>query len=273
VSGDGDQSVPGGAGETSPQHDHLRHAVRSIREELDRLERVVQPELSAVRATGEHLRPALAAAKGEHRLPVTLVIGVAIAFQILLPEKLAFKPTWLLPALECALSVGVLVASPLRINRSSRMLRMASLTLIAMISLANAWSAALLVRTLIEHSVKMSALSLLGNGGVIYLTNVIVFGLWYWEFDHGGPVARHFDPESRYPDFLFPQHANPEVAPPQWRPTLMDYLYVSFTNATAFSPTDVMPLSRWAKGLMFVQSGVSLVVVALVIARAVNILH
>jgi hypothetical protein len=100
---------------------------------------------------------------------------------------------------------------------------------------------------------------------------VIVFGLWYWELDRGGPSARH-DPHHREPDFLFPQMATPGAARPDWAPGFLDYLYVSFTNATAFSPTDTMPLTPLAKGLMGVQSAASLLTVALVAARAVNIL-
>ena len=112
---------------------------------------------------------------------------------------------------------------------------------------------------------------LLVSGGTIWLTNVIVFGLWYWEFDRGGPVARAHATK-HYPDFLFAQMTSPDLASPDWEPQFGDYLYLSFTNATAFSPTDVLPLSRWAKGAMALQAGVSIVTVALVIARAVNIL-
>jgi uncharacterized membrane protein len=101
---------------------------------------------------------------------------------------------------------------------------------------------------------------------------VIAFALWYWEFDRGGPVARALAIKP-YPDFEFPQMTSPELAPPSWEPMFADYFYLSFTNATAFSPTDVMPLSRWAKMLMLVQSAVSLLLAALVIARAVNILR
>ncbi len=98
-----------------------------------------------------------------------------------------------------------------------------------------------------------------------------MFGLWYWEFDRGGPVARAAGTRP-YPDFLFPQMTTPELAPPDWEPAFVDYLYVSFTNALAFSPTDTMPMTRWAKLTMLVQSVVSVVTVVLVIARAVNIL-
>jgi hypothetical protein len=112
---------------------------------------------------------------------------------------------------------------------------------------------------------------LLLNGGVIWLTNVLVFALWYWELDRGGPVGRALAVK-HHPDFLFPQMATPQMAPPDWEPWFPDYFYLSFTNATAFSPTDTLPLSRWAKMLMALQSAVSLSTVALVIARAVNIL-
>jgi uncharacterized membrane protein len=100
---------------------------------------------------------------------------------------------------------------------------------------------------------------------------VIIFALWYWEFDRGGPVSRAHA-HRPYPDFLFPQMSTPDMAPSEWEPRFVDYLYLSFTNATAFSPTDVMPLSRWAKLTMLAQSAVSLITVALVIARAVNVL-
>jgi uncharacterized membrane protein len=109
-------------------------------------------------------------------------------------------------------------------------------------------------------------------GGAIWITNVIIFALWYWELDRGGPVARS-KAVHKYPDFMYPQMQAPDLAPEHWEPTFLDYLYVSFTNATAFSPTDTMPLSRWAKMLMMAQASVSLATVALVIARAVNILH
>jgi uncharacterized membrane protein len=114
---------------------------------------------------------------------------------------------------------------------------------------------------------------LLITGAVIWLTNVVAFALWYWDFDRGGPVARALNLKDRYPDFQFVQMISPqEMVPPDWEPAFLDYLYLAFTNATAFSPTDVMPLSRWAKVAMTVQSIISIVTVALVVSRAVNIL-
>ena len=112
---------------------------------------------------------------------------------------------------------------------------------------------------------------LLLTGAAIWLTNMIVFGLWYWEFDRGGPVERAAATQP-YPDFVFPQMTNPELAPLEWEPGFVDYLYVSFTNAMAFSPTDAMPMTRWAKLTMLTQSLISVITLVLVIARAVNIL-
>jgi hypothetical protein len=147
----------------------------------------------------------------------------------------------------------------------------ASLFLIAILSLANAWSVARLVTGLVHGTEGENAGPLLVTGGVIWLTNVIIFGLWYWEFDRGGPVSRALATRL-YPDFQFVQMTSPHLAPPDWEPAFGDYLYLSFTNAAAFSPTDVLPLSRWAKIGMATQSAISIVTVALVVARAVNIL-
>jgi len=116
-----------------------------------------------------------------------------------------------------------------------------------------------------------TATPLLATGASVWATNVIVFAMWYWEFDRGGPVHRAHG-TFQHPDLLFPQMTVQELTPTDWEPLFVDYLYMSFTNATAFSPTDVMPLARWAKLTMLVQSAVSLAVGALVIARAVNIL-
>ena len=200
-------------------------------------------------------------------------MAAAIALQLPVSGRLALvQPTWLLPILEGLLALGLVIANPRRINRQSMVLRYASLTLIALISLANAWSAGRLIWEIVhKHSGTSNPTTLFVTGGAIWLTNVIAFALWYWEFDRAGPVARAFARQP-YPDFQFPQMTSPELAPPSWEPMFGDYFYLSFTNATAFSPTDVMPLSRWAKMLMLAQSAVSLLLAALVIARAVNIL-
>lgn len=255
--------APQGAG--APED--LAAAVRAARDHLEALAARLDDEPGAT-----HRRPAwLHPETGEERWPAALAIGAAIALQFALPERLAVGPRALLPSLEIALALGLVVANPRRIDRRSLSLRGASVALIALTSLVNAWSSLELIRELISGH-PTGATALLGTGASIYVTNIIVFGLWYWEWDRGGPVARaHGD--RVYPDLLFPQMGEQHLAPPGWRPTFVDYLYVSYTNATAFSPTDTMPLARWAKLLFLAQSAIALCVAALVIARAVNILR
>lgn len=212
----------------------------------------------------------LSPAADESRWYAFAAIAVAVAVQLLLPDRLSLGPAWLLPAIEAAVAIGLLVAVPNRRRQDSPLVRKAGLLLVAVMSLANGFSAALLIRGLLGGRLAGGAGELLANGTGVYVTNVIAFALWYWELDRGGPLARAAG-KHLYPDFLFPQMSTPAVATPDWQPTFLDYLYVSFTNATAFSPTDTMPLTRWAKMLMLVQSGIALLTVALVIARAVNI--
>lgn len=210
--------------------------------------------------------------QGETRWAVTAVMLAAIALQLVLPHRLALlRPVWALPVLEFVLLLALVAGNPRRVEPRTRRLRWLGLLLIGVISLANGWSAARLVADLLHGGGGQGAVPLLRAGGVIWFTNVIVFALWYWESDRGGPMAR-VRGERQYADFLFVQMQSPELAPADWEPEFLDYLYLSFTNATAFSPTDVMPLSRWAKMLMLLQSSVSLVTVVLVVARAVNIL-
>jgi uncharacterized membrane protein len=156
-------------------------------------------------------------------------------------------------------------ARKLRVGR-----RVAALAVIAILSAANGAAIVLLVHLLVTGA-HAQARQLLRAAIHMWCTNVLVFALWFWELDNGGPAARRTaDPLER--DFLFPQQATPEVTRPGWHPFFLDYLYLSFTNATAFSPTDAMPLTRWAKMLMLVESAVSLVLAIMVAARAVNIL-
>ncbi|MEU6089550.1 hypothetical protein ABZ865_22605 [Streptomyces sp. NPDC047085] len=209
--------------------------------------------------------------RGEPRLAVTAVIGVAVVLQLVLPHRLALQPFWVLPALEVVLLAGLIAANPRRVEPRTRPLRWLGLGLISVISVANGLAAVRLVVELVSGRAGKDAVPLLLTGGGIWLTNVIVFALWYWEWDRGGPMARVLG-RRQHADFLFVQMQSPELAPPDWEPAFLDYLYLSFTNSTAFSPTDVMPLSRWAKMLMMLQSSVSLVTMVLVVARAVNIL-
>jgi uncharacterized membrane protein len=210
--------------------------------------------------------------QGEPRWPASLAVVATAALQVLLPPRLTMPPRFLLPALELLLLIGLTAVNPGRIDRRDSRLRVVGIVLIAAVSLANIGSAVRLVVELVrQKAVVDSAARLLVNGGSIYLTNIIAFALWFWELDRGGPAARTHGVE-RYPDFLFPQMATPDMAPPDWEPIFVDYLYLSFTNATAFSPTDVMPLSRSAKAAMALQSAVALATVALVISRAINVL-
>jgi len=249
--------------------------------ELRRLEKRLSPALGSLEQIGERAlddasRVAVPAWRrlttGEPRWPVSLAVLLMIALQIRLPGDLSPAGRWLLPAIELVLLLVLLIANPTRIDRRSPSLRILGLTLISVASLANAWSVALLVDGLVRGTTGNQPGPLLATGANIWMTNVIIFALWYWELDRGGPAARAagLDP---VPDFLFPQMAQPSPAFHDWEPQFTDYTYVSFTNATAFSPTDTMPLSRWAKLAMMLQSAISLVTAALVIARAVNILH
>ena len=208
----------------------------------------------------------------ESRMPVAVAIVVAAVLQLVLAAQFTLiHPRWLLPALEIALLVTLLFLSPLRTMRYTTQGRYVSLVLVAIISLDNGFSAVLLDRGLINGTVGSQAAPLLASAGAIYLTNIIAFGIWYWELDRGGPLARAAAARP-YPDFLFPQMTQHHLASKHWEPRFGDYLYLSFTNATAFSPTDTMPLPRWSKGLMALQSVIALSTTALVIARAVNIL-
>ncbi|MEV4628115.1 hypothetical protein AB0J90_17715 [Micromonospora sp. NPDC049523] len=209
---------------------------------------------------------------GEHRWPVTLVIAAAIVLQLVTPPQLAFSPRWLLPAVEGTLLLVLLVVNPFRMNRESAAVRVVELALVAAATMAVIWSAGRLVILLVTDAARQDPATILLSGAAIWLTNVIVFALWYWELDRGGPAARA-NVRRPYPDLLFPQMTAADLAPADWRPVFLDYLYVAFTNSTAFSPTDTLPLSRWAKTAMMLQSAVSLLVVALIIARAVNIVH
>jgi len=211
-------------------------------------------------------------ADAEPRWPAVLAILVAIGLQVVLPERVieGLGPRWFIPVLEGVLLVALLIANPHRLGRESAALRLLSLGLIAVITAANMVALGELIRALLEHS-STGGRALVFASVPIWLTNVIVFGLWYWELDRGGVTAR-LQPTHRRPDFLFPQMAVPGASP-GWAPQFMDYLYTSFTNATAFSPTDTMPLTGWAKLLMMIQSLASLLTVALVISRDVNILN
>lgn len=202
---------------------------------------------------------------------VQLIILLAIILQLTLPFKFVAGPRYVLPILE-----GILLFSLLATAQKLRVFmpvlrRINAVGLIFLISIANIYALQRLSHELLLGGKVSNGHSLIRAAINIYLTNIIVFGLLYWEIDGGGPLKRTWD-KVRHRDFLFPQMADPKLAPREWIPGFIDYLYVSATNATAFSPTDTMPLTRTAKLLMLIQSLVSLTTLGLVAARAVNIL-
>jgi len=208
----------------------------------------------------------------ENRLPVSASILVVIALQIALGGRYGLHPWWLLTVLEVALLVVLTAINPVRMTRETRFGRHFSMALAGLITLDNVVSAAVLDHGILTGKASNDAIGLLTTGAAIYVTNIIVFGIWFWELDRGGPFERAAG-ANPHPDFLFPQMSAPAMAPEHWEPRYLDYLYTSFTNVMAFSPTDTMPLSRWAKSLMALQSAIALSTIALVLARAVNILH
>ena len=234
---------------------------------------VLRPGTDAVRAVNDRVvTPAWNRVTGiESRVQVMSALAVAIVLTALLPARVANHPRWLLPGLASILFVIVLLVNPLKSPERARQLRPLTFALLAVVSLGNAASAARLIVDLVNGEGIQSADTLLLTGGAIWVTNMIIFAVWYWEFDRGGPGARAMMTK-QYPDFVFPQMTDPTNVDPDWEPQFVDYLYLSFTNATAFSPTDVMPFARWAKLTMMAQSIVSLTVVVLVVARAVNVL-
>jgi hypothetical protein len=210
--------------------------------------------------------------EGEQRWPGAFAVIVMIVLQLFLPARLTIGPRWLLPAVEVVMILVLVAANPGRMHRSSPPLRMLGLGLIAVASFGNAWSVANLVKDISTGADTGTAAQLLAGGAGVYLINVLTFSVWYWELDRGGPVERA-NGSDPYPDFLFPQMTTPSMVHPEWEPQFLDYLYVSFTTATAFSPTDTLPLSRWAKFAMALEAAISLVTAALVIAKAVNALQ
>ncbi|WP_225826428.1 hypothetical protein [Streptomyces naphthomycinicus] len=221
--------------------------------------------------------------RGEARLPAVIATLAAIALYLALPQRLLLAPRYVLPALEFLLLVPLVAINPRRLTRQTKTFRALSLTLVAVIAASNLVALGLLIHELVYAGVK-DGRGLLVAALQVWLTNIIVFGLAYWELDRGGPVSRTQAPRAALPlaDFRFSQDENDDAVEEvadgasrtsDWVPTLADYLYVSVTNSTAFSPTDTMPLSTRAKFLMSVQSVSALLTSLLVIARAVSVLH
>ena len=222
------------------------------------------------RSTAPGRRPSPPPAESEPFWPAQATILAAIGLQLLLPKRLTAGPSWLIPALEGVLLIGMFMATPRQLEVEHKLRRRGALSLTAIVSAANIFSLVELTHFLLHHNVG-NGRELIISGMLIWLTNFLIFGLWYWEIDRGGPGKRAAG-NDRPPDLLFPQMSDDTIEPRDWRPKFIDYLYVSLTNATAFSPTDTMPLTPMAKCIMGVQSVVSLVTLGLVVSRAVNIL-
>jgi hypothetical protein len=198
-----------------------------------------------------------------------VAILAALVLYLVLPPRLTIGPNWIIPSAEAALLVALVAATP-RTGRTRLRRRMIALAVVLVATVANLVAVGLLTHYLIVGG-HARGVDLITGGGVIWATNLLLFTVWYWEIDRGGPVlpAGTRPPP---PDFLFPQMSDQEYAPPGWKPSFVDYLYVSLTNQTAFSPTDTMPLTWRAKLLMGVQGVASLITVGIIVARAVNIL-
>jgi hypothetical protein len=228
------------------------------------------PEVLCVKQLREFEHQVPSVFLAESRWPPTMAVALALLLYLFIPAKFVGGPKWLLPVLEGLLIIPLIVSNPRRITRQSRATRSIGLLLIALINAANFTSIGLLVHGLL-HGLKIDGRSLVLATIEIYVTNVLVFALWYWELDGGGPVARLL-PEARPRDFRFPQMESPELVEKNWTPKFVDYLYLAFTDSTAFSPTDAMPMTPWAKLLMLAEATAALVTVVIVASRAVGVL-
>lgn len=223
-------------------------------------------------------------AEHEPRWHASLAVLAALALYITLPPRLTIGPIWIAPLLVLALLVPLSILAPHR-HAETRRMRGWGIALIALVNFFNIASIALLINGFFHPArvvVLNSAGVLLQHGTQIWITNILVFALWFWEMDGDGPEARaHASAagEARTADFLFPQMTlsyaggrSPRFERP-WKPQFFDYLYVAFTNATAFSPADVLPLTRTAKGLMLIEALISLATIGIVLARSVSLIQ
>ena len=222
----------------------------------------------------------------EPRWHASLAVIAALLLYISLPGRYTLGPAWVAVVLVMVVLVPLSILAPRRHKETARM-RFWGILLIAIVNFFNVTSVVLLMHHFFyppKVPVPTTAAELLLHGLQIWLTNILVFGLWFWELDGDGPDARaHASScmEIRNADFLFPQMQmmstafgkESPVMDETWKPTFLDYLYVAFTNSTAFSPTDTMPLSRWAKVLMTLEALISLVTVAIVLARSVSLIQ
>jgi uncharacterized membrane protein len=216
------------------------------------------------------------------RQEARLAVIAALVLYIALPPRLTIGPIWVAPLAIALLLVPIIAIAPAG-RTDSRLIRVLSIVMIAVLNVLNIISVVVLIDVLVNQHAKghggLTAIDLLSGGALIWTTNIVVFALWFWELDSKGPFYRERCQSARdfeAPDFLFPQMSLDSTrvrgVPVDWKPAFLDYLYVSFTNALAISPTDTMPLTRAAKMLMLFESLISFVTVALILARSVNIL-
>lgn len=209
-------------------------------------------------------------AAGENRIPPAVAVVVAAVVYALLPQSLLLGPRFAIPIIELALLAALIATNPRRMVRQSRWSRIAATALAGLVIVANLTALGMLIARLVASST--SGGSLLLGAMQVWITNVIGFALLYWELDRGGPSRTGAQPTSVVPDFLFPQMTDNRYATPDWMPRFGDYLYVSLTNQTAFSPTDTAPLTRRVKALMGIQGTSALITTGVIVARAVNLL-
>jgi hypothetical protein len=216
---------------------------------------------------------ALPAGPGEHWWPIAAAIIVVAGLHVALPARYRVQPAWLLPTVLLVLLAVLIIGDPGRIDRQKTWLRIVTSAVIAVITLANLLAAARLVVEILTNN-KLFANhpgGLLAAGAVIWATNVIAFGLWYWDLDRGGAAARAHHPYDN-PAFVFPEMQHTDYVPANWVPRFVDYLSLAFWTATAISPTDISAIKPWSKLLMMMEAAGSIVLAALVIARAINVL-
>ena len=207
----------------------------------------------------------------EPRWPMATAVLTATILYVGTPHRGRVPGWWLFPVVQLVL-LGLLIAQdPGRIDRRSPSLRRPMVALLVVMTAGTVLGVIVLAHDILVAATGVTATVLLGRGAAIWVANVIIFSLWYWQFDRGGPAERAAGAPVAA-SFAFPENATPELAPAGWRPDYPDYLYLAFTNATAFSPTDTLPVRTWAKLTMMVQSALSLVIAILVIARAINVL-
>lgn len=211
---------------------------------------------------------------GEHWWPVAVAVVVVAGLHVALPARYRVNPPWVLPVVLAGLLSALIMGDPGRIDRQRSWLRILTSLVIVLLTLANLFAAGRLVGDILTTARLFASnpIGLLATGGVVWATNVIALGLWYWDLDRGGAAARAHNPQLK-PAFVFPEMQHTEYTSPSWVPKFADYLSLSFWTATAFSPTDVSAIRLWAKMMMMIEAAASLVIGLLVVARAVNILR